>query len=496
MKANISATPTPVFRRSTFRRLLVAGCLAFLLLLPVSSAVAAPSGGAGGTSLYFAEGYTGSGFQEYLCMFNTNSVTADVAVTYFLGNHSVMAQSLQIPATSRCTVDVNSAIGTSAEVSIKVTADLPDVVAERSMYFNYIPGVYAHLPGVIPTGWTGGSCVMGAFAPSNDWYFAEGTTRDNFKEYITVLNPGATAVSLNFTYMIEGAGMMVKSATAPAHSRTTFNAANHIGVNKDASLKLTSSGPVVAERPMYFDYQGKGNWGWNGGHCVMGATVPSYKWYFAEGCTSSNFEEWLCLQNPNSFAITVHATYSFLYGFQAPVHKNYTVGANERRTIFVPDEVGTTENVSVQLSNDSSQVFVAERPMYFNYKGWTGGSDTLGAMRARNRFCLAEGTTNQNFDTWLTVFNPNTTPGAPGTANVTLDYYGPNGKYGGRILKLPPLTRTTVYVNGDVPAGSQVSTVATSDLPIVIERPMYFDYSGQVEITGGHDVVGYPWVTR
>ncbi len=65
---------------------------------------------------------------------------------------------------------------------------------------------------------------------------------------------------------------------------------------QDVSLKVTSDRGIVAERPMYFDYQGK----WTGGHDVLGANAPSKSWYFAEGTTRAGFDQWLCLQNPNS----------------------------------------------------------------------------------------------------------------------------------------------------------------------------------------------------
>ena len=49
-------------------------------------------------------------------------------------------------------------------------------------------------------------------------------------------------------------------------------------------------------------------------------------------------------------------------------------------------------------------------------------------------------------------------------------------------------TRQTVNVNGDAGADLEISTKVTSDKPIIVERPMYFNYNGLW--TGGHDVVG------
>ena len=49
---------------------------------------------------------------------------------------------------------------------------------------------------------------------------------------------------------------------------------------------------------MYFDYMGTGAHHWAGGRDTIGATAPSFNWYFAEGYTGEGFEEWICIQNP------------------------------------------------------------------------------------------------------------------------------------------------------------------------------------------------------
>ena len=46
----------------------------------------------------------------------------------------------------------------------------------------------------------------------------------------------------------------------------------------------------------------------------------------------------------------------------------------------------------------------------------------------------------------------------------------------------------TVSANSDVGANQDISAQVSSDNPIIVERPMYFDYNGW---TGGHDVVGF-----
>ncbi len=55
-------------------------------------------------------------------------------------------------------------------------------------------------------------------------------------------------------------------------------------------------------------------------------------------------------------------------------------------------------------------------------------------------------------------------------------------------------SRYTVFVNADAGTGRELSTyVHSTDQPILVERPMYFDYQGPAchAWNGGHDVVGF-----
>ena len=98
-------------------------------------------------------------------------------------------------------------------------------------------------------------------------------------------------------------------------------------------------------------------------------------YYFAEGYTGDGFEEWLCLMNPNPSATTAHITYMFEDGTTQV--QDVPIGATTRTTVNVNDEVGPGKNVSVKVEADDS--IVAERPMYFDYKGmWNGGHDVVG----------------------------------------------------------------------------------------------------------------------
>ncbi len=427
---------------------------------------------------YFAEGYTGTNFQEYLCLGNPGTTPISARVTYLFPDGTSQSAYYSVPASSRATVDVNAAVGPNREVSMLVTSKDYGLIAERPMYFSYGPG------------WTGGHDAVGAESTSTAWYFAEGYTGPGFDEWICVMNPGGSPAHLRFRFQTQTAGEIVPALqTVPPYSRASFTA-NYLlgGATYETSLLLESDLPVVAERPMYFDYIGDPGAPkhWTGGHCVMGAVGLATDYYFAEGYTGAGFDEYITIQNPFGGEITVNAEYQLGAGQGGPVNKTYTVPGNARKTVYVngPDGVGNNMNVSVHLS--SASVFLAERPMYFNYRSmWTGGHCVIGSRFLRTDWFFAEGYTGAGFDEYLCIQNPNAT-----AANVTITYY-PQGGGTPIVRPQPPIaanSRYTVGVNSDAGAGLSLSAKVVSDQPVVAERPMYFDFFGW---TGGHDVVGY-----
>ncbi len=99
---------------------------------------------------------------------------------------------------------------------------------------------------------SGGHDSLGANSLATDWYFAEGTTRDGFTTYIAVMNPGQTAATVDFTYMLGSGEPVTRTHTVEPRSRYTLDVSSDIGPGRDVSTILKSDLPVVAERPMYF----------------------------------------------------------------------------------------------------------------------------------------------------------------------------------------------------------------------------------------------------
>jgi hypothetical protein len=433
---------------------------------------------------YFAEGYTGLGFDEYLTILNPNPSPAAVTITYYLADGTTQTASLAVGATRRETVAVHSltnGVGRGLAVSVKVTTTHSGgIVVERPMYFTYGSGL------------DGGHNVMGATDLATIWYFAEGFTAPGFDEYLTILNPSETTNgSAAIAYFVEGeAAPRLRTVNLPAKSRTTvtvhgdFHPVSNPGglgrLTNGHATRVVATVPVVVERPMYFRYGSTVD----GGHNVIGATALAKDWYFAEGYTNTGFDEYLTMMNPAPVSGMATITY-FVEGQATPTTRTLALPGNSRTTVAVHAPVSGTNPGGLGRMNAghatkvvSTVDIVVERPMYFTYgSGVTDGHNVMGTNAPRTAWYLAEGYTGAGFDEYLTIQNPNPTPAA-----VTITYYLTDGSTPTVPLLLNPTSRVTVAVHETaqgVGRGKAVAAVVTTTNSggIVVERPMYFTYT-------------------
>jgi len=88
---------------------------------------------------YFAEGYTGPGFDEWLCLWNPGASAIDVEVTYCTQEAGALpVKTVSVLAGARLTIKVNDHAGPGYQLSAKLRAPSgASFVAERPMYFDY-----------------------------------------------------------------------------------------------------------------------------------------------------------------------------------------------------------------------------------------------------------------------------------------------------------------------------------------------------------------------
>ncbi|MDD5749016.1 MAG: DUF5719 family protein [Actinomycetota bacterium] len=430
--------------------------------------------GAPQRDFFFAEGCTHSGYQEYLCIGNFENQQKKINITYMLGDGTTQEQEITVPAESRATVNVNESIGSEKDVAACISGT-GDFVAERAMYVN---------TGDI----SGGEQVMGASDPGTSFMFAEGCTRQGYTTWLALQNPGDDEANVLLTYFFNEGEPLAENFAVASHSRKTININSRVGEEKDVSVSVTSNKPVVSERVMYFNVEVPIQV--SGVHNASGLNTPANAWYFAEGTTRSWSREWLCLLNPNGVGASATVEYVTAEG-GGPMSRTYNLKANSRTTINVNLEAGNEKDVS--MSVDCNKPVICERPMYFNYptgipgEAWSGGHNTIGAKYAAHAWEFAEGTTRTGFKTYLTISNPNNRD-----ALLEITYLiAKDGAFNKKIenMRVPANTRATLKVNDVVGENADVSVKISSGIPIIAERPIYFNNAG---FTGGGTSLGFP----
>jgi hypothetical protein len=262
-----------------------------------------------------------------------------------------------------------------------------------------------------------------------------------------------------------------------------YTGSNPSGSDFSAKVESTNGVPIVAERPMYFNYNGA----WPGGHDNAGTPEPAMTSYFAEGTTRPNFDSFLCLQDPG--ASNANVKISYIKGDGSTAEQNVTVPAHARVTVNVGDILGRADSAasdfSAKVASTNGVPIVSERPMYFKYNGaWTGGHCNSGVQEPATTSYFAEGSTRPNFDSYLCLQDPGQQPAA-----VKVTYMKGDGTTQVQGLTVPAHTRTTIKVNdlfGGVDNSScdfSAKVESTNGVPIVAERPMYFNYHAWL---GGH----------
>ncbi len=317
--------------------------------------------------------------------------------------------------------------------------------------------------------------------PSTKWYFAEGCTRDGFEEWLTIQNPIDDVCDVDVTFMLENGENIPLSFTVGGKSRYTVNVNQAVGPGRDVAVVVDSSLPVFAERPMYFNYQNI----WDGGDVVVGARKPLTRWYFAEGCTreyvgSANFHTWFCILNPKPEQASVKVTYMLSTGEVRQTTS--VVGPRSRKTICANWEIGPGHDFSAVV--EASLPIVCERPMYFEYDGViAGGHNVMGVKDASREWFFAEGTTRHRFDNYLCIQNP-----SENEAHVKLEYRLTTGEKKSKEISVFPKSRYTHFLNNDLLPDEDFSLAVFSDIPVLVERAVYFVYGPSW--SGGHCVSG------
>lgn len=328
-----------------------------------------------------------------------------------------------------------------------------------------------------------GNDIVLTYVAEVSYYLAEGATGEFFDNDVLIANPNTVDAPVALTFLLEGGSTFVLLRTVAAQSQMTVNVDDIPELaNASASVQVTSQSgvPLVVERTMF----------WNatryGGHTANAVSNPSMRWTFAEGFQGF-FDTYVLIANATASPTT--ATLIFLREGESPFITSVPVGAFSRKTVYAGDYPELV-NRAFGIVVDATVPVIAERAMYFASmpgKLWGGGHVNTGVTTPSTTWFHAEGATGSFFNTFILLSNP-----FPGDANVTLRFLLESGEVIERSKTVRANERLTINpaTEGDprLENGS-MSTVVTSDVPIVSERSMY--WPGDASPFGeGHNSAG------
>src|SRR5205807_9021128 len=167
----------------------------------------------------FAEGYTGSGFQENLVITNEDTTAnAPASVTIKLEYQDGTMQSFSnwtVNPASQLTWNVNQNARPGG-LAAEVTSTGAKIIVEREMFFQD----HLHSSNAIAIG---GTDVIGQPGPAATYSFSEGYTGSGFDEWLTLQNPTTNTEMLSLTLVNGYSRSFSEPVQVPADSRVTIN---------------------------------------------------------------------------------------------------------------------------------------------------------------------------------------------------------------------------------------------------------------------------------
>lgn len=392
---------------------------------------------------FFAEGYTGDSYRQYVTLLNPTSRLVHAQLAIFRADGATHIEALTLGPLSRRSIYLNALVP-RASTALKVEAD-GHVVVERGLFTQ------------------GGQVVAGAPSPQRRWYMPESYVGSGYRDELRLFNPGYLAATITILAFRSDGSVVQSHRTVLGGERTRVSVDDVAPVGA-SGLEIDSSEPIVAESVV----RGPRSAGPGG---EMGLTTLSRSWYFPGGGTASGDQEYLVLLNPGDGVATVRLHVATLTGYQRALVLH--VGAHAR-AVYVLHRLVHLAPFGVIA--DSDRPIAAQQVRY----GHLGGlSLSNGVATPALGWALAEGHTGDGFSQWLSVLNPGSH-----LADVTVRLMPEHGPFQIVRMTVPAHTQSSLYLNPLIPTGP-VSVIARSNHPIVIGRTMVFNAGKGLSTTAG-----------
>jgi hypothetical protein len=213
-------------------------------------------------------------------------------------------------------------------------------------------------------------------------------------------------------------------------------------------------------------------------------TLPiASQFYFAGGLNTSTAHAFVDILNPNAEVASVTLTFYFDNGTTG--HESYAVPAHTMKTVSVADYNFPAGTFGLTLRANravSAQITI-------NRDG-KDGDGLLGNTGLGTRWYLAEGYTGLTFHETVSVLNPAATP-----ATVQLQILPLGGGTAKTVnVTAAPHSNLVSDINALEP-GRSVSIIATSNIPVVVERTLTFSNNGYgMTTSAGSNTPATTWI--
>lgn len=382
---------------------------------------------------FFAEGYTGRGYTEYISLLNAGAHAARARLTLYRTDGASTSSMVRLAPLSHTSIRLNN-LAPNVSTAARVEAD-GRVVAEQAEYAG-----------------TAGGVSSGASLPSRTWTIAAAIVGRTSREALRLFNPYAAAAAV--TISAYGGHGIVRISHELIGAETRLNLLLDDMAPVGASgLQISSSNPIVVASVAA-----------RAGYTLSIApalTVPSRDWYFPDGGTDRRNGEVISVLNPSGRSTRVRLI------LRAAATSSRTI------TIRIPPHSDTALSLERQLRRPGLAVeVVADRPIFAQARRTSGGETVAlmnGALLAARSWAFADGYTGRGFKEWLTLLNPGSR-----VARVAIRLIGVRGVVRRVVIRERAHAQTYVYLNPLVRRGA-IAAVVDADSPIVASRTMIFN---------------------
>src|SRR6185437_88565 len=232
----------------------------------------------------------------------------------------------------------------AASISAIVSAD-QGIVLERTLRLG--------------AGGRGAHDKIGLASSSTVWLFAQGNTAPDRQTFLTILNPNQAASATVTATLFDGRGKPVGARTIVVDPLHRGNIKlNNILSSADVAVAVTSSVPIVVERPQYVGPADLGKA--SSGSDTFGRNGAGASWTFPSGDTAGGNQESLYLYNPGLKTTNVTATFYTSTG--ATFQQNFSLAANSRTVVYLNQVSGLPAGpFGFVVRSTNGQLFTAEQ---------------------------------------------------------------------------------------------------------------------------------------